>query len=321
MTTTVLSSMVSYHLVPGAPAPLTSLQFPHSPHPIPHYTSVPTHITLRVPGGVPVKDQISQLSGGMDIVTGTPGRLQDLIDTGKLSLENVRFFILDEADGLLQQDQKLMILKLYDAFDKLIDGRRLQLVVCSATLHNFDIKKLANEIMHFPTWVDLKGADVVAETVHHVKCLINPETDRSWQTDKGPKVKTDLVHRDDNLTQKDLQLSEATKVLKAKYFLAAVEKLKMYEEQCIVFCRTKVDCDNLERFLNSLDCKKYACTCLHGDRRANERSANLQLFKDGKAKFLICTDVAARGIDVKGIPFVINYTLPDETLNFIHRTG
>ena len=268
-----------------------------------------------------VKDQIHQLSQGLDIVTGTPGRIQDLIDTGHLKLENVRFFILDEADGLLQQDHKTLILKMYDSFDKLIDGNRLQMIVCSATLHNFDVKKLAQEIMHFPNWVDLKGQDVVPETVHHVKCYVNPETDRSWQTDRGLKVKTDGVHNQDDLNQKDLQLSEATKVLKAKYFLAAVEKLEMYKEQCIVFCRTKLDCDNLERFLNKLDSIKYSCTCLHGDRRANERKDNLQKFKDGRVKFLICTDVAARGIDVKGIPFVINYTLPDETLNFIHRTG
>ena len=276
---------------------------------------------LSISGGVSVKEQISQLNHGLDIVTGTPGRIQDLIDTGNLKLENIRFFILDEADGLLQQDHKALILKMYDTFDKLIDGKRLQMIVCSATLHNFDVKKLAQEIMHFPNWVDLKGQDVVPETVHHVKCYVNPELDRSWLTDKGLNVKTDGVHHQDDLSQKDLGLSEATKILKAKYFIAAVEKLKMHSEQCIVFCRTKLDCDNLERFLNKLDSIKYSCTCLHGDRRPNERKANLQTFKDGKCKFLICTDVAARGIDVKGIPFVINYTLPDETLNFIHRTG
>ena len=272
-----------------------------------------------VMGGTPVKEQVAMLERGVDLLTGTPGRLQDLIDTGHLKLDNVRFFILDEADGLLQNDCKNLILKMYDTFDKLIDGKRLQLVVCSATLHNFDVKKLANEIMHFPTWVDLKGADVVAETVHHVICKVDPVADRSWATDRGVKVKTDGVHQRDDLSQRDLSLSEATKLLKAKYLLAAVDKLKM--EQCIVFCRTKIDCDNLERYLRKIDTEKYSCTCLHGDRRPNERSANLQLFKEGKVKFLICTDVAARGIDVKGIPFVINYTLPDETLSFIHRTG
>lgn len=268
-----------------------------------------------------MKDQISQLNQGLDIVTGTPGRIKDLVETKNLKLDNIRFFILDEADGLLQQDHKTLILEMYDAFDKLIDGKRLQMIVCSATLHNFEVKKLAQELMHFPMWVDLKGQDVVPETVHHVKCYVNPETDRSWQTEHGIKVQTDGVHKQDNLTQKDLGMSEATKILKGKYLIAAVNKLKMHEEQCIMFCRTKLDCDNLERFLNKLDSKKYSCKCLHGDRRPNERKANLQAFKDKEVKFLICTDVAARGIDVKGIPFVINYTLPDETLNFIHRTG
>ena len=49
-----------------------------------------------------------------------------------------------------------------------LDGKRLQMIVCSATLHNFEVKKLADSIMHFPTWVDLKGQDAVPETVHHV---------------------------------------------------------------------------------------------------------------------------------------------------------
>ena len=52
-----------------------------------------------------------------------------------------------------------------------LDGKRLQMIVCSATLHNFEVKKLADSIMHFPTWVDLKGQDAVPETVHHVVSL------------------------------------------------------------------------------------------------------------------------------------------------------
>ena len=48
---------------------------------------------------------------------------------------------------------------------------------------------------------------------------------------------------------------------------------------------------------------KYSSVCLHGDRRPQERKANLQAFKEGEVRFLICTDVAARGIDVRGIPF------------------
>lgn len=56
-----------------------------------------------------------------------------------------------------------------------------QVIVCSATLHSFDVKKLSERIMHFPTWVDLKGEDSVPETVHHVVVPVNPKTDRLWE--------------------------------------------------------------------------------------------------------------------------------------------
>lgn len=66
---------------------------------------------------------------------------------------------------------------------------------------------------------------------------------------------------------------------------------------------------------------EYSCVCVHGDRKVSERRINLQAFKDGDVRFLICTDVAARGIDIRGIPYVINFTLPDEKENYIHRIG
>jgi len=60
---------------------------------------------------------------------------------------------------------------------------------------------------------------------------------------------------------------------------------------------------------------------VHSDKRPDERKANLESFKKGEAKFLICTDVAARGIDIAGLPYVINVTLPDEKSNYLHRIG
>lgn len=88
---------------------------------------------------------------------------------------------------------------------------------------------------------------------------------------------------------------------------------------------------------------EYACVCLHSDRRPHERKQNLQafkvyhnsswmsrfhstvqipfLFQNGEVRFLICTDVAARGIDITGIPFVVNVTLPDDKQNYVHRIG
>ena len=75
---------------------------------------------------------------------GTPGRLDDLISSNELSLHNVRFFVLDEADGLISQGHLNFIERLHQKIPKVSpDGKRLQMIVCSATLHNQDIKRMA----------------------------------------------------------------------------------------------------------------------------------------------------------------------------------
>ncbi|XP_065671009.1 ATP-dependent RNA helicase DDX1 isoform X5 [Hydra vulgaris] len=273
-------------------------------------------------GGENSSEQIKALQSGVDIVTGTPGKLDDFISSGNLLLDQVRFLILDEADGLLNQNQGQLIEKLYNLCPKMSsDGKRLQVVLCSATLHNLEVKKLADKIMHFPTWIDLKGQDSVPDTVHHVVCNVDPKSDTSWHFLKH-KIQTDGIHlKDDTHPTSKLPecLSEAVKVLKGEYVIKAISQLKM--DQGIIFCRTKLDCDNLERYMKSKDVNEFSCVCLHSDRTPNERTKNLWSFKNKKVKFLICTDVAARGLDIKGVPFVINVTLPDEKANYVHRIG
>ena len=70
-----------------------------------------------------------------------------------------------------------------------------QVIVCSATLHSFDVKKLSERIMHFPTWVDLKGEDSVPETVHHVVVPVNPKTDRLWERLGKNHIRVSLLSR------------------------------------------------------------------------------------------------------------------------------
>lgn len=283
---------------------------------------------LLVIGGVAAKDQIASLQSGVDIVVGTPGRLEDLVSTGQLSLTQVRFFVLDEADGLLQQGNGDLINRMHAQIPKITsDGKRLQMVVCSATLHSFEVKKLAERLMHFPTWVDLKGEDAVPETVHHVVVIIDPRKDEAW-TSLRRHVKTDQVHEADNVrpgSNTPEMLSEAVKMLKGEYCVRAIQEHKM--DRALVFCRTKIDCDNLEYYFNQLGggnrnpSSPFSCVCLHGDRKPQERKENLEKFKRGQVKFLICTDVAARGLDISGMPYVINVTLPDEKSNYVHRIG
>ncbi|CDW54086.1 ATP dependent RNA helicase Ddx1 [Trichuris trichiura] len=304
------------------------------------YLENPVVRNLVIVGGVAAKDQVAALNSGVEIVTATPGRLEEFISTGQLSLSHVRFFILDEADGLLQQGYERFVDKLHMQIPKVTpDGKRLQMIVCSATLHSMEVKKMAvryrytqvtvvysldvfqDRLMHFPQWVDLKGQDSVPETVHHVVVMVDPRNDKRWINLRS-HIRTDGIHAGDEIrpgSNTPETLSEAVKRLKGEYALQAIRQNKI--DRCLIFCRTKLDCDNMEEWLNRCGKGQYSCVCLHSDRRPDERKRNLHLFKENKVRFLICTDVAARGIDVTGIPFVINVTLPDEKSNYLHRIG
>ena len=291
------------------------------------HLAAPAVTELLVVGGVNVKDQISALNTGVHIVVATPGRLEDLIQTGQLSLKQCRFFVLDEADGLLKQGYEAFINRVHGQIPKVTsDGRRLQMVVCSATLHAFEVKKMAEKLMYFPTWVDLKGLDSVPDTVHHVIVPVDPRSDKGWTSYRAP-VTTDGVHAQDRTgptVNSPENLSEAVKLMKAEYCVRAIREHKM--DHGIIFCRTKLDCDNLESYLNQVgggwkNNTEFSCVCLHSDRKPAERRDNLEKFKSKAVRFLICTDVAARGIDVGGLPFMINVTLPDEKSNYVHRIG
>ncbi|KAJ8931248.1 hypothetical protein NQ314_015867 [Rhamnusium bicolor] len=304
----------------------------------------PTISELLVIGGINVKEQISYLQNtGADIIVGTPGRLEDLIQgvvedlglvdnsdgdaglyvpstsTGEDDFQScslnkndnvtclfriVDFFVLDEADGLLKSGYTDLIERLHKQMPKITsDGRRLQMIVCSATLHAFEVKKMAEKLMHFPTWVDLKGEDAVPETVHHVVVNVDPQTDKSWHNLRR-HILTDGVHAQDGVrpgNNSPETMSEAVKMLKGEYCIRAIDIHNM--DRAIIFCRTKLDCDNLEKYMKQIDRQKYSCVCLHGDRKPHERKANLETFKRCEVKFLICTDVAARGLDITGLPF------------------
>ncbi len=301
------------------------------------YLKAPQLQETLLTGGINAKDQLRDLASGCDIVVGTPGRVQDFAQTGKLDLSQVQFFVLDEVDGLLDGGHSGVIDTLYKLLPKEspATGRRLQLVVASATLHSPAVKRLANTLMFHPTWVDLKGQDAVPDTVHHTVVRIDPSSDASWRGDQIDGLRTDGVHARDGkpfavadagagIALQREATSLGVKILKYKYVRAAIDKHKM--DQAIIFCRTRVDCDNLETYLNAVGggakamVNEYSCACLHSGR-PQQRRDNLEAFKEGRVRFLICTDVAARGIDVRGVPYVINMTLPDEKENYVHRIG
>lgn len=89
-------------------------------------------------------------------------------------------------------------------------------------------------------------------------------------------------------------------------------------KQAIIFCNAKHECEKLARNLKRYDIKTMS---LHGDLSQNQRDDAMDAFKEGKVQVLCATDLAARGLDIDGISHVINYDVPKETNNYVHRIG
>jgi ATP-dependent RNA helicase DDX1 len=215
----------------------------------------------------------------------------------------------------------------------------------------------------------------VPETVHH--CVLRVDLERhghQFASGRGhpklPPVVLDGVHVGSHLTEDDRK-SLRLKELKQRILIKIIDKFEVFPlpspslpcphpfplchfllsclrgvawplqmSQCIIFCRTNLDCNNLETFLCSQDGGssggsggkfrgkmesgkeiKYSCAVLAGMRSLQDRRESLSAFRDGNIRFLIATDVAARGLDITGLPFIINMTLPEECENYIHRIG
>ncbi len=282
-------------------------------------------------GGQSQQQQINVIRKGIDIVTATPGRLIDLIQNKALDVSDVRFLVLDEADRLMESGNYRIVEQVYDALDK----SHLQVLLFSATLHSAEVATLSQRICKFPTWIDMKGKDSVPTTVQHVRVAVDPHNVAAEHFRFAPPfdVATDGVHVGDaqaRVKNTREHQSEQIKLLKARYLVEIVNHFKI--EQAIIFIRTRIDAQNLETFLNRLSDaeakgavgkmqKKYSCLQLHAGKGTDARLTNLEAFKNGDVRFLIATDVAARGIDVKEMPFVINMTLPDKAEDYVHRVG
>merc|ERR1712060_379428 len=90
------------------------------------------------------------------------------------------------------------------------------------------------------------------------------------------------------------------------------------ENRALIFCNTKKMCETLEDGLNRA---RVNCDSIHGDRTQEEREKAMDDLRVGKTKILCCTDVAARGLDIKGVTLVINYDPPKNGEDYVHRVG
>lgn len=229
--------------------------------------------STAVVGGESIAAQMRALRAGVDILIATPGRLNDLIDRGALSLKSIEILVLDEADRMLDMGFLPQVREII----QYIPTKR-QTILTSATLSPA-VERLTYELMNTYTRVEVNYS--------------------------APTVAT--------LTQTAFPVLAHAKL---PLLLALLEKHK--EGSFLVFTHTRRGADNLMRTLTA---NKHRVVTLHSDRSQSQRNAALAMFRSGHARVLVATDVAARGIDVEGIAFVVNYEVPATAEDYIHRVG
>ncbi|MFU8798070.1 MAG: helicase-related protein, partial [Gammaproteobacteria bacterium] len=231
-------------------------------------------------GGMPYRQQFRQLSRPLDMLIATPGRLMDIMERpGSIDLSHVEFFILDEADRMLDmgfiEDVEHIAMKL----SKASKFKKRQTLLFSATL-DARIGKLAKNLLDNP------------ETIE-----ITPPKTSHTQIEQRFYIANDVSHKNKLLDY----------ILENEHI-----------HQAIIFSATKRHADNFAKHLRERDHKAVA---MHGDMKQTQRNRTLDDLRNGKIQFLVATDVAARGIDVRGISHVINYDLPRTGEDYTHRIG
>jgi ATP-dependent RNA helicase RhlE len=224
-------------------------------------------------GGVKQGPQVEKLRNGVEILVATPGRLLDLLNQGLLSLNAVEFFVLDEADRMLDMGFLADIKKII----KVIPAKR-QSLFFSATVPA-PIMELASGILRNPVKLEASRVSSAAETIEQL-----------------------IYH-----TNKALKTELALHIIKERDI-----------KQLLLFARTKHGADKLSR---SLEARGVNAAAIHGDKSQGQRQKALSDFKLGKLQVLVATDLAARGIDIGKLKYVMNYDLPNEPEQYVHRIG
>ncbi len=224
-------------------------------------------------GGVNQNPQTKTLAGGVDILVATPGRMLDLMGQGHLHLRDIEFFVLDEADRMLDMGFIHDVKKVLAALPK-----KKHTLFFSATMPPA-IVKLASSILHEPKKVTVTPVSSTAEIINQRVLFVDRENKNSL-----------LAHL---LENRDIS-------------------------SVLAFTRTKHGADKVARYLTRKNIKAEA---IHGNKSQNARQRALGNFKSGETRVLVATDIAARGIDVDDLEYVINIDLPNVAETYVHRIG
>jgi len=236
----------------------------------------------RIYGGESAKVQLQEICKGADIMVATPGRLQDFLDRGVVSVQEVRVLVLDEADRMLDmgfEPQVRAIVENHGMPEK--EGR--QTMMFSATFPD-ECQKMAQDFLYDYIWI---GVGIVGGAVDTVEQHLEKVS---------PKDKYDKL-----IAVLDNFFARRTEGGRALVFVNAKDTAKWLDEQ--------------------LWDQKMNTGALHGNLDQKEREQALQRFRKGDIEVMIATDVAARGLDIESVTLVVNYDMPQDIDSYVHRIG
>jgi superfamily II DNA/RNA helicase len=233
-------------------------------------------------GGVSFKEQDALIDKGVDVLIATPGRLLDHFERGKLILTDVKVMVVDEADRMLDMGFIPDIERIFG----LVPFTR-QTMFYSATMAP-EIERITNTFLSNPARIEVARQASASETIEQRLLQFKP-------------------------TRRDTTAKDKRQMLRS-----AIEAEGERCTNAIIFCNRKVDVDIVAK---SLKTHGLNAEPIHGDLDQSHRTRTLDGFRDGSIRFLVASDVAARGLDIPNVSHVFNYDVPSHAEDYVHRIG
>ncbi|XP_012778751.1 DEAD-box helicase 3 X-linked a isoform X4 [Maylandia zebra] len=246
-------------------------------------------------GGADIGQQIRDLERGCHLLVATPGRLVDMMERGKIGLDYCHYLVVDEADRMLDMGFEPQIRRIVEQDTMPPKGIR-RTMMFSATFPK-EIQILARDFLEDYIFLAVGRVGSTSENITQKVVWVEETDKRSFLLDllNATVIPSEVQ---ENVTE-------------------APEKTGK-DSLTLVFVETKKGADALEDFLYR---EGYACTSIHGDRSQRDREEALHQFRSGRCPILVATAVAARGLDISNVKHVINFDLPSDIEEYVHRIG
>ena len=233
-------------------------------------------------GGVSFKEQDLLIDRGVDVLIATPGRLLDHFERGKLLLTGVQIMVVDEADRMLDMGFIPDIERIFS-----LTPFTRQTLFFSATMAP-EIERVTNTFLSAPERIEVARQATTGENIEQGVLMF-----KGSRKDREPREKRDVLR-------------------------ALIDAEGDNCSNAIIFCNRKVDVDIVSK---SLAKHGYDAAPIHGDLDQSQRTRTLDGFRAGSLRFLVASDVAARGLDVPAVSHVFNFDVPSHAEDYVHRIG